>query len=639
MKLQNSKLLEKYLKQFAEIAQEWFDVKFQHLKNKDDSNFLIQYQEFFRKQIFSKDISRLSKNTIEKIASNTLSFKSQEIAEAKAISNLPDNAARIFSELLSDYDTTDIEKLDSEILKRINKATKALKYWGISSVTELIWRKFPEQYTFYNHRDREAIRFLNLYKDVFKYGDKKTPGREFIAYNKFIRKNISPQYEEIVRETVKPTYKIGRKKVNIPLGIQIDQFFSWLYEIKIKQYSDTDNYFKFDDEELNPITFDTISRISINNYFSVKNVEISNFNSKEIYFLGENGVGKTVLFQAILLAAKWNFIKEQTNVEVGIIKDYVKENKELNIECNFTTEDTFYITSKDEYDKNSDFYLRNFFAYGTDRTQVNKEKNVVFEFLSLFGIEKKIINPIEWLIRLNNRELNEQVNANIENYRKDNFLHKTQVIEILSDLLEKQVEIIISFDKVEFIEKGTHLRFEQLSDGYRSVLSWVIDMVARLSENQPNIEKAKDFIGTVLIDELDLFLHPKWAYKIIKKLRTSFPNIQFIISTHSPILILGASKDAIFYKVYKEEGKTQISEPLKDISNLMANSIITSPLFGMEHAYSRAFNKNKETLRLGDDYIYDKIHDFVVNEIKNKNHVEEKDIMDLIREKYNKIKS
>jgi len=111
----------------------------------------------------------------------------------------------------------------------------------------------------------------------------------------------------------------------------------------------------------------------------------------------------------------------------------------------------------------------------------------------------------------------------------------------------------------------------------------------KLSKNQPDAKRTKDFKGIVLIDEIELFLHPKWKYRIARNLREWFPLIQFVFTTHSPTIIQGASKDAIFYKVYKKDGITKVLQPVSKISGLMLNSIVTSPLFDMGSAGSAGF--------------------------------------------------
>ncbi len=572
--------LEEYLREFSKEAENWFNT----ILNDPEKNFLKDFDSFYR-DFLKRDLTKLGIEDIEELVSHTHSFNRLPLAKAKAVNNLP-NDLGAFYELLNDFDTNDIDYLNKEIEKRVTNAAKNIKFWGISSISELIGQKFPHHYVFYNFRDREALTFLNLHTNIFKSGDKKTIGKEFIAYSKFMQQIVFPLYKSIVK--INPKYKnINNEEIELPIGIQVDQFFSWLYETKIKEIQ-KNSLFKQDEKGLEAYTNERLEKVTIKNYFSIKDVKIENFKKNEIYFLGENGVGKTILFQAILLAAKWNLIKKQPNVEVGIIKDYVNYNKDLIIEYKFLNEQPFEITAKDNLEKESELFLKNFFAYGTSRTIINNEKNGTFEYLTLFGYEKKIINPVDWLIKGHNRELENKIKK-----IKNRFLKLEKVKEILIDILDKQVTINISFDNVTFVEQGAEpIEFAQLSDGYKSVLSWVVDMLARLSENQPNIDEPSDFVGTVLIDELDLFLHPKWAYKIMEKLRGWFPSIQFIISTHSPSLILGASEDAIFYKVYKENGETKITEPVSGISNLMANSVLTSPLFDLEFAGSREMKKD-----------------------------------------------
>lgn len=87
-------------------------------------------------------------------------------------------------------------------------------------------------------------------------------------------------------------------------------------------------------------------------------------------------------------------------------------------------------------------------------------------------------------------------------------------------------------------EKGLPLSY--YSDGYRSFLYLIIDLVRRASTLNPwlNFEQLKEqTTGVVLIDEIDLHLHPKWQGKILKILTLLFPNVQFVITSHSPKVI------------------------------------------------------------------------------------------------------
>ena len=84
---------------------------------------------------------------------------------------------------------------------------------------------------------------------------------------------------------------------------------------------------------------------------------------------------------------------------------------------------------------------------------------------------------------------------------------------------------------------GVALDLSQLSDGERSFLALICDLGRRLALANPLLDKPLHGAGVVLIDELELHLHPKWQREVSEKLRRTFPNIQFIATTHSPFVI------------------------------------------------------------------------------------------------------
>jgi len=86
---------------------------------------------------------------------------------------------------------------------------------------------------------------------------------------------------------------------------------------------------------------------------------------------------------------------------------------------------------------------------------------------------------------------------------------------------------------------GERQPFNNLSDGQRTMLALVGDMARKAATLNPHLgeESLIKTPGVVLIDELDLHLHPKWQRHVIEDLRTTFPAIQFFATTHSPFLI------------------------------------------------------------------------------------------------------
>lgn len=105
----------------------------------------------------------------------------------------------------------------------------------------------------------------------------------------------------------------------------------------------------------------------------------------------------------------------------------------------------------------------------------------------------------------------------------------------------------IQFDKqsseLSYKEGDGSLPLRYLSAGYQSVIWMVLDIAYRMAVLNPNLrEKASEGSGVVLIDELDVHLHPKWQWNIISALTQTFPNVQFISATHSPIIIASCKR-------------------------------------------------------------------------------------------------
>lgn len=81
------------------------------------------------------------------------------------------------------------------------------------------------------------------------------------------------------------------------------------------------------------------------------------------------------------------------------------------------------------------------------------------------------------------------------------------------------------------------LDIAQLSDGYKTLLSLVIDLASRMALANPEMGNPLNSSAIVLIDEIDLHLHPDWQQRVIGDLTTTFPNAQFILTTHSPYIV------------------------------------------------------------------------------------------------------
>jgi predicted ATP-binding protein involved in virulence len=157
--------------------------------------------------------------------------------------------------------------------------------------------------------------------------------------------------------------------------------------------------------------------------------------------------------------------------------------------------------------------------------------------------------------------------------------------------------IMIEFDN------GTTIPFEHLSDGQRTMLGLFCDLARRAAILNPHLagDANKKTQGVVLIDELDLHLHPKWQRDIIESLRRTFPLIQFICTTHSPFLIqalregkliqLGDVSDSEFHDSSIED----IVEEIQGVELPQKSKRYKEMMLVAEEYYKRLKDSNNES--------------------------------------------
>lgn len=88
---------------------------------------------------------------------------------------------------------------------------------------------------------------------------------------------------------------------------------------------------------------------------------------------------------------------------------------------------------------------------------------------------------------------------------------------------------------------GAKFNFNELSDGEKSYLALVMDISRKLAMTHPAMDDPRKGEGIILIDEIDLHLHPAWQRTVLEKMRKAFPNCQFLITTHSPLVVSGVN--------------------------------------------------------------------------------------------------
>lgn len=152
-------------------------------------------------------------------------------------------------------------------------------------------------------------------------------------------------------------------------------------------------------------------------------------------------------------------------------------------------------------------------------------------------------------------------------------------------------------DKDEWMTMGN------LSDGYRGIASLAADIAYRAIKLNPHLgERAVlDTTGIVLIDELDMHLHPKWQKHVVNDLRKTFPNIQFIVTSHSPFILQSMKQNEVIHLDGDLITKDPIIMSIEEIAEDMdVENVRRSQLF---IDYQKVAAEYFNALRQGENFI------------------------------------
>ncbi|MEN4759506.1 AAA family ATPase [Chryseobacterium sp. C39-AII1] len=319
-------------------------------------------------------------------------------------------------------------------------------------------------------------------------------------------------------------------------------------------------------------------------YFPIEYIHIKNFKSiddlridfKEddidkkswLFLLGENGVGKSSILQAIAIGLKVERKIVTSNQIISLIKRgkdtaeiIIKERNNENIIHTILDRNDSSIKQSGEFDS----YL---IGYGSLRLSVDEIKNTSKEdtskvsYANLFKPTKALNDVSKWLISIYNNDI-------------DFFNRIAYSIKLL--LPHDKSDTNLSIKNEEIVLGDSETLFAELSDGYKSTITLAIDIMMKLSDAQSDM---KVMSGIVLIDELGNQLHPRWQMRIVRQLREVFPNINFIISTHHPLCLRGAENGEILL-LKNIKGEVVKTTELPDPATLRVDQLLASEFFGL----------------------------------------------------------
>lgn len=350
--------------------------------------------------------------------------------------------------------------------------------------------------------------------------------------------------------------------------------------LKLEDYKHDTNLIKSFNK---PIRKKTKSKdLVVNDYFPIEYIQIKNFKAIEdlkiefkednirkswLVLLGENGVGKSSILQAIAIGLKVekNLIKP---LIPRLIKNGCKKSEIIIKERNNKNIIRTTIVREDATIYQEGSFSSSLIGYGSLRLStedVNEKQKLKIHNVSYENLFKpvKALNDItEWLKSI--------FKANPKLFNKIAYSIKQLLPH---DFVDNQLTVVN--DEIMF--ENSEKLFSELSDGYKSTIILAVDIMMKLSDGVSDMDK---MTGIVLIDELGNQLHPRWQMRIVKQLRSVFPNINFIISTHHPLCLRGTEENEILLLKNMDDELVSTSE-LPDTSSMRVDQILSSEFFGL----------------------------------------------------------
>ncbi|MCP4694283.1 MAG: AAA family ATPase [Desulfobacterales bacterium] len=168
-----------------------------------------------------------------------------------------------------------------------------------------------------------------------------------------------------------------------------------------------------------------------------------------------------------------------------------------------------------------------------------------------------------------------------------------EVVKLIDRLLPRGTSFKGKREDGEYLfhHRGLRVPFRAMSDGYRAYLGWICDLLYHICMCAPANVRLVDNYGVVLVDEVDLHLHPEWQLTLLPNLSQALPNLQFICTTHGPI-VAGTVHSANLRLLLPDGAQAStLARPEAEIHGLNADQILLSPHFGLTSSRAPGFVK------------------------------------------------
>ncbi|MCW3465889.1 AAA family ATPase [Chitinophaga nivalis] len=327
--------------------------------------------------------------------------------------------------------------------------------------------------------------------------------------------------------------------------------------------------------------------------FSIKSITIRNFKkiahltldipeaaTREegeawLLLLGDNGVGKTSVLQAIAMTLCGAETLHKLGLTAHEFLKYGQQDGSIYIQSFENDEPVILRFNQDGFMSELAAPPTFLLGYGATRLlpkgllQPRKNVDRRVNINNLFDYSYSLSDANKWLATVDPKEMTERI------------------FPALLDMLNLPPDRKLIYEERELkIDDGVQkFSIERISDGYKSVIAIACDIMKTLSVEKAGYHTAK---GIVLIDELGNHLHPAWRMKIVPALRNAFPRLQFIVSTHEPLCLRGIKHGEAVVLMKDQQSNIVPLADLPDHTLLRVDQLLTSDLFGLMHTLDEA---------------------------------------------------
>ena len=296
-----------------------------------------------------------------------------------------------------------------------------------------------------------------------------------------------------------------------------------------------------------------INSLTIDGIGGIKHLDLK-FNDKLNVICGANGIGKSTILNIIADAFNAGFdsklkrnalyTKGKYSLKISEIVDNKYQQKQTNIiVTKFQPEESTCIGKWSEEAKNFLFFNIerniNYISLNSISRDPNRDNSIIGT-IAKSGVQANDIK--NWFI---NRYMFMGKNDSLTEEQIQNFNLAQKSFSILDNTIKFKTVIANTFDIMLSTPNGD-IYFEYLSSGYKSCIYIILGIIKEIEyRNSNNPINVNNFDGIVAIDEIDLHLHPTWQAGLVQALKTIFPHVQFILTTHSPSILQILEKDEI----------------------------------------------------------------------------------------------